>query len=402
MGSKVFLLVAVPEAPAFSVSRRRPSNATALDCIQPTQRDAPSGETSGRNQDSWVLTIMKSTILKILLACLSLAFLLIVVGVAESAAQQATGAGQATQPGGVTGGAANAPAETNSPTRSDSMASTKSSNHSAANASDDNPYDPILEPPPLPKGKPTLIGGIATSVDQVRYRLTLAPFGGGAKVKLSLDERTHIFRDGTETTVLAIHKGDRVYADTMLDGGKVFAKNVRVITEPGIAEVRGQVMATDAQKGTVRVQDQLSARPVTFSVSGATKYSSFKGNANSADVQPGALVDVQFAVGRSNHDVAQEIVVLAKPGDDYVFSGVVTNLDLRSDTLALENRSDQETYDLHFNPAAMEDSRQLKVGSEVTAHATFDGKQYRASNLRIEKTNSQDQAVGGQDQDKVQ
>ena len=90
---------------------------------------------------------------------------------------------------------------------------------------------------------------------------------------------------------------------------------------------------------------------------------------------------------RANRDVAQEIIVLAKPGDDYIFSGVVTNLDMRTDTLALENRSDQETYELHFNRAAIEDARQLKVGAEVTAHAVFDGKQYRASNLRIEKAN---------------
>ena len=268
---------------------------------------------------------MKSTIFKIFLGCLSLALLLLVIGVAQSEAQQNTGVAQATQPQGAStsGGAANAMAATHNPTNSGSAVTSTSSSRPVSNAAsiDDNPYDPVLEPPPLPKGKPTLIGGIATSVDQVRYRLTLAPFGGGAKVKLFMDERTHIFRDGTETTVLAIHKGDRVYADTMLDGSKVFAKNVRVITEPGIAEVRGQVVATDAQKGTIRVQDQLSARPVTFSVSGATKYSSFKGNANSADVQPGALVDVQFAIGRSNHDIAQEIVVLAKPGDDYIFSG---------------------------------------------------------------------------------
>ncbi len=237
------------------------------------------------------------------------------------------------------------------------MLPSKPNTTSAANDNDDNPYDPILEPPPLPKGKPTLIGGFASSVDQVRYRLTIAPFGGGPKIRLRMDERTHIFRDGTETTVLAIHKGDRVYADTMLDGSKVFAKNVRVVTEPGIAEVRGQVVATDAQKGTVRVQDQLSARPVTFSVSGATKYSSFKGNANSADVQPGALVDVQFATGRASHDVAQEIIVLAKPGDDYIFSGVVTNLDMRSSTLALENRSDQETYETTLQSGS--DRRQL-------------------------------------------
>ncbi len=77
------------------------------------------------------------------------------------------------------------------------------------------------------------------------------------------------------------------------------------------------------------MQDQLSARAVAFRVSPGTKFSSFKGNASSADVQPGALVDVQFSADRSNRDVAKEIIVLAKPGDDYIFSGVVTNLDLR-------------------------------------------------------------------------
>ena len=107
-------------------------------------------------------------------------------------------------------------------------------------------------------------------------------------------------------------------------------------------------------------------------------------------MQPGALIDVQFSTDRSHHDVAQEIIVLAKPGDDYIFSGVVTNLDMRSNTLALENRSDEETYELHFDPARIEDAHKLKVGSEVTAHAVFDGKQYETANLRIEKSESND------------
>jgi hypothetical protein len=335
---------------------------------------------------------MDSPIVKVFFGLLSLALLLIVIGVAQGRAQQDTGAiqgntGDPSHPGGVSG-AANMPAETGSTGNHAPAVTSKSGNHLASTDTDDNPYDPILEPPPLPKGKPTLIGGIATSVDQVRYRMTVAPFGGGAKVKLFLDERSHIFRDGTEATVLAIHKGDRVYADTMLDGSRVFAKNIHVVTQPGIAEVRGQVVS--AENGTIRVRDQLSLRPVSFRVSGATKYSSFKGTANSADVQPGALIDVQFSADRSNHDVAQEIIVLAKPGEDYIFSGVVTNLDMRSNTLALENRSDQETYELHFDPAQVEGARKLRVGAEVTAHAVFDGKQYKTANLRIEKPESSD------------
>ncbi len=242
----------------------------------------------------------------------------------------------------------------------------------------------------MPKGKPTLIGGTATHVDHVRNRLTIQPFGGGAKVKLIVDERSHIYRDGTETTVLGIQKGDRVYADTMLDGSRVFAKNIRVLTEPNVAEVRGQVIALHPDKGTISVQDQLSARPVSFAVSGLTKYSSPKGAANSGDVQPGSLVDVQFASGRGNRDVAQQIIVLAKPGDNYIFSGIVTGLDMHSNMLVVENRSDDQDYELHFNSAALSDPRALRVGSEVTARATFDGRQYKASNVRIEKPSSEE------------
>jgi hypothetical protein len=249
---------------------------------------------------------------------------------------------------------------------------------------DDNPYDPLLEPPPLPKGRTTLIGGRATSVDHVRNRLTVQPFGGGRKLKVFVDERSHIYRNGVETTVLGIHKGDRVYVDTMLDGDKVFARNVRVLTQTGLAEVRGQVISADPQKGTISVRDQLSAHPVTFAVGGATRYSSSKGAATSGDVQPGSLIDVQFAPRRDNRDVADEVVVLAKPGENYIFSGVVTIVDMRTRSFFVDNQSDDQTYEVHFGPNAVSDTRALKVGSEVTARTTFDGKQYTASNVRIE------------------
>jgi hypothetical protein len=62
---------------------------------------------------------------------------------------------------------------------------------------------------------------------------------------------------------------------------------------------------------------------------------------------------------------------------------------MRTDTLSLENSSDGEPYEIQFNRAALSDARALKVGSEVTARTTFDGKQYRASNVRIEKSNEE-------------
>ena len=256
----------------------------------------------------------------------------------------------------------------------------------APSVSQDNPYDPILEPPPLPKGKATLIGGIATSVDKVRNHMTIQPFGGGQKVKVFVDERSHIYRNGVETTVLGIHKGDRIYVDTMLDpaNNKILAKNVRVVTDTGLAEVRGQVVAANPERGTFTLRDQLSSKPVTFSVGANTSYGSTKGAATATDVQPGALVDVQFSPHRSDRDVARQVIVVAKPGDNYIFSGTVTHLDMRSNSLFVDNKSDDQSYEVHFTPAAVADMQHLRIGSEVTARATFDGKQYKADNIRID------------------
>lgn len=252
-------------------------------------------------------------------------------------------------------------------------------------SADDNPYDPLLEPPPLPKGKTTLIGGIATNVDHIRNRMTVQPFGKGGKVKVFIDERSHIYRNGTETTVLGIHKGDRVYVDTMLaSNDRIFARSVRVLTENTLAEVRGQVVSTNPERSTINLRDQLSAKPVTFTINGATKFASTKGSATMADVQPGSLIDVQFSPRRDTA-VAQEITVVAKPGDNYIFSGTVTDLNMRTSSFFVDNKTDDQSYEVHFARNAVSDMQALRVGAEVTARAVFDGKQYTASNVRVEK-----------------
>jgi len=255
---------------------------------------------------------------------------------------------------------------------------------------DDNPYDPLLEPPPMPKGKTTLVGGLAVNVDHVRNRLLVQPFGGGKKMRIVIDERSHLYRNGAPTTILGIHKGDHVYVDTMLSqDNKIFARNVRVITETEMAEVRGQVLSTNPEKGTVNVRDQLSSRPVSFVVNNATQYSSTKGDATASDLQPGSLIDVQFSP-RSDRATAKEIKILAKPGDNYIFSGVVTNVDMRTNSFFVDNKSDDQSYEVHFSPAALTERSALRVGSQVTARAVFDGKEYVASNVRVESAETGD------------
>ena len=293
----------------------------------------------------------------------------------------------------VTQNATQPTANPNTPAPDESMKTSTVPASTASTSVDDNPYDPLLEPPPLPKGKTTLIGGVATSVDHVRNRLTVQPFGKGTKLKLFVDERSHIYRNGTETTILGVHKGDRVYVDTMLSAdNRIFARNVRVLTDIGVAEVRGQVIGANPERGTISVRDQLSAKPVTFSVSGATKYSSSKGGASSSDVQSGSLIDVQF-FPRRDQAVAKEIMVLAKPGDNYIFSGVVTSMDMRTNSFFVDNKSDDQSYEVHFSRSSVSDPEALKVGAEITARTIFDGKQYTASNVRVEKP---DQSEPGQ------
>ena len=244
--------------------------------------------------------------------------------------------------------------------------------------------DPLMEPGELPKGHVTMVGGTATRVDRLRNRVTLQPFGGGKKMTVRFDERSHIYRDGRETTVTGIKEGDRVYADTMLLGPVIFARNIRVLTISGPAEARGQVTQYDARSGRVTLVDDLTRQPVQFTIS---KDTAFKGQGNSQataqDVLPGALLDVQFSPGHGRTGEAREIAVLARPGANYVFAGRVTNLDLRSGTLSVDNQTDSKNYDLRFDPARIEQRDQLRVGAEITARATFDGKAYRASDVTV-------------------
>jgi hypothetical protein len=243
--------------------------------------------------------------------------------------------------------------------------------------------DPLLDTPPLPKGKPTLVGGLAVKVDKVRNRVTVEPYGGKKKMPVFIDERSHIYRNGVETTIASIKKGDRVYFDTMLDGAHIFAKNVRVVSETGAAEVRGQITSYDVARGTIQLQDALSSRPVSFRVTAATHYKTGKGTASSADLAKGALVDVTFAPDKANRGIANEVVILARPGVSYTFAGNITNVNLRDGTVSVENQTDGKVYDIEFDTHSKSERGGLRAGNAVNITATFDGENYKATNVTV-------------------
>ena len=82
---------------------------------------------------------------------------------------------------------------------------------------------------------------------------------------------------------------------------------------------------------------------------------------------------------------ADQISILAMPGEEFIFAGRVTSLDLSHGLLSLDNDTDEKNYELRFTPANIEDRDALRVGSEITARAQFDGRSYFANQVSVRK-----------------
>lgn len=243
--------------------------------------------------------------------------------------------------------------------------------------------DPLLDPAPLPQTPVTLVGGVVRKVDGIRDRMVIKIFGGGS-MKLNFDDRSHIYRDGMETTVLGVHPGDRVYVDTQLDkqNGYVFARNIRVVTKSGQADTSGQVLDYDARNGTIRVLDRLSGQPVTFRLGQDAVITREGQRAPASDLAPGTLVTVKFAENRPDRGTADQVDILARPGGTFTFTGRVTFLDLRSGLLAIDNAADGKNYSVYVRRGQV--SPALVIGSKVTVKAEFDGRSYRAADVKVD------------------
>jgi hypothetical protein len=254
-------------------------------------------------------------------------------------------------------------------------------------AVEESGHDPILDPPPPPTGSTTLVGGIIQSVDRIRNRMVVRVFGGG-HWRVNFDERTHIFRNGAETTPLALKKGERVYVDTMADQARhdIFARNIRLgITAPP-ADADGQVETVDAAHGEIVLRDRINSVPVHFGVDKETRITRGLSPGTLQDLKPGSLVHVKFAPESGNRGIAREVSIVAAPGSAFTFAGKLTYLDLRRGLLAIQNESDDRNYDIKFSPKAVDDLPNLGVGARVTIVATFEGTGYDAKTINVEHT----------------
>ena len=245
------------------------------------------------------------------------------------------------------------------------------------------------ELPPPPSGKSTVIGGEIRSINPVLDEITLKVFGGQT-MKILFDERTKAYVNGNRIPVLDLKPAEHASVETTLDGTKVFALRIHMLTQLPQGDARGQVLSYDPGNGRLRISSTLSQKMVTLTVppntpvvrTGQTAFTS--GGGGVADLTPGALIDVKFEGNGQGNGVATHIDVLATNGATFVFSGVLTYLDLGAGRLTIDDPRDNNTYEVYFDPAEFPQSSQLHQGSHLQVTASFNGTRYTATAMTIE------------------
>lgn len=240
-------------------------------------------------------------------------------------------------------------------------------------------YDPLLDLPPLPKNRITLIGGTVSGLDEVMNRMIVQPFGQKKTINVSFDTRTGFFQDGHPISYRDIRQGQRIYLDTMLNGTKVFAKNIWIQSAADNGIGRGQIVSFDPGRNILTVRDELSSQAVKMQITGATVIRNGDKPSSTADLVPGSLVSLTFGPQRE----LREVTLSAKPGSTFTFAGQISYLDLSRKLIAIDNHADRVKYDISIDAIAPNIIRQLHEGEEVGVDAVFDGSQYAARRIDL-------------------
>ncbi len=236
---------------------------------------------------------------------------------------------------------------------------------------------------PQPKGKVSLIGGTIAGVDRVRDEIIIKVFGGGT-LHILFDSRTQIERDGARVSASDLRSGERIYLDTMPANAQIEAKNIRLVSQEAVGQTVGQVASYNTRTGDLELNDAISPQPLKLHVVPTTTFSREQGAASNGDLLPGTLVSVTFATNTPEDVVARQISILAAPGKLFIFAGRIVQLDLRLGSLVLVDPRDQKSYEVVFDPHSIPISDSLREGATVVATASFDGRRYVATAIRVD------------------
>jgi hypothetical protein len=240
--------------------------------------------------------------------------------------------------------------------------------------------DSGLDLPALPKGTVSLIGGTVARVDPIRDQLVVRAFGG-RDVTIDFDARTRVVREETTIPAREIHVGARIYADTILLNRRIFAKTIRVDAKPAVGEIRGQVTSYDPTNGILRVRDAVSRELFPLRVSSQTAIHRGDQPALASLLTDGTLVKIVLRASAERADTAQQIDILAHPGDLFTFAGKITFVDFRAGFIALADPRNADTHEVAVDSLSDAAKRELREGADVVIHAQFDGRKYEAQTI---------------------
>jgi hypothetical protein len=253
----------------------------------------------------------------------------------------------------------------------------------------DTPEITLASPGPLPDlppvsshNKVSLIGGTVEKLDLVKDEFTVQVFGGG-KLNVYFDPRSHIYSNGSEASISDLRVGDRVSIDTMLDGGNIFARTIRLKGPTNGGESQGVVVNYVASSGLLILRDRLSPQPLRLRVTSETRVLQGGHVTSASQLVRGTLVAVKFDPQKNGRDVAKEVSVLATPGTTFTFVGEVTGLDLSTGLLVLTSATDGKSYEIYLGSSAVTARDKLRQAANVTVLTRFDGNRYVAQNVTV-------------------
>jgi hypothetical protein len=245
------------------------------------------------------------------------------------------------------------------------------------------PPNSLLDLPPLSSdSRVSLLGGTIANVSHVENRLQVRAFGG-KQHKVAFDVRTRLYLDGKPAKSRDLKPGERVYVDTMLDGGHVFAKTIWIRTQAVSGEGRGQILSYDASRGLLQVRDELTSQPVTLHVRPSTVVSIGDKTGTTADLRTGSIISLVFGPEGSRGGDVRQVSILAQPGSQFTFVGAITYVDMSRNMIAINNRSDDRSYELYLENLPSGSFRNLRQGSVASIQAVFDGQHYVARSLQM-------------------
>lgn len=230
---------------------------------------------------------------------------------------------------------------------------------------------------PIP-GKVGLVRGVVKRLDSIHDRLLIHAFGGG-DIRIAFDPRTHLLPDNASISLTNVPAGTVVSVDTVIDGGKLFARSVR--TGPSdAAEVNGRVVRYDAAKSRLILRDPLDPGNVALRISPSTTVVNRGQPASPDTLSPGMLVQVSFS---PTENAAKNVEILAEPGNVFIFEGRIVAVDLRAGVLALSNDSDQSIRELAIGSLDASSLGLLREEADVSIQAEFDGDRYNARTVTL-------------------